>query len=311
MFCSTIIPTIARPSLQRSVQSLLDQDFSSDNYEIIIVNDSGKSLELSNWKQYENIRIINTNQHDCCIARNCGAAISNGDYLHFLDDDDWLAPNFLSTLWELSQRSQAAMLFGAAQLVDGQGNHLKKLNHKLTGNCFIQVMAGEWIPLQASIIKKEVFFRIGGFNQLITGPGDSDLIRRIGLNYDLASTSEIVAYKVMNRSASTGDWAGYPFQSRWARELILDQPSVFNRLQDSILQCKSNRSYWYGKSVRLFLTSSYWNISNRRLFKSFSRFLFAIFNFCFSGYHIFSIEFWRAIFRPHISVPFWKKVSID
>lgn len=308
MFCSTIIPTIGRSTLQRAVQSLLDQDFSFDDFEVIIVNDSGRLLDKSSWKQSENIRIINTNQHERCVARNVGAAISNGDYLHFLDDDDWVVPNFLSALWELSQRSQAAMLFGAAQLVDGQGNNLFKLDHPLFGNCFIQVMAGEWIPLQSTIINNEAFFRIGGFNQLITGPEDNELIRRIALNYNLTSTSEIVAYKVMDRSESTTDWAGYSCQSRWARELILDHPRVFKRLQDSIQQCKSNRSYWYGKSVRLFLTSSYWNISNRRFLIALSRLLFGLFNSVLSGYHIFSIEFLRAVFRPHISIPFWKKV---
>ena len=197
------------------------------------------------------------------------------------------------------------MLFGAAQLVDGQGNNLFKLDHPLNGNCFIQVIAGEWISLQASIVKTEAFFRIGGFNQLISASEDNELIRKLALNYDLESTSEVVAFKVMDRAKSTTDWSVHSSQSRWGRELILDQTSVFNRLQDSIQQCKGNRSYWYGKSVRLFLTSSYWNISNRRLFKSISRFLFAISNFFLSGYHIFSIEFWRAIFRPHISIPFW------
>jgi len=311
MFCSTIIPTIARPSLQRSIQSLLDQDFSSDNYEIIIVNDSGKSLEVSNWNQSEQIKIINTNKHKESVARNAGAAIAVGYYLHFLDDDDWVAPNFLSALWELSQRSQSALLFGAAQLVDGQGNNLFKLDNPLFGNCFIQVMAGEWISLQASIINTEAFFTIGGFNQLITASEDNDLIRRLALNYDLASTSKVIAYKVMDRAKSTTDWSVHSSQSRWGRELILDQTGVFKRLQDSIQQCKSNRSYWYGKCVRLFLTSTYWNISNRRFLKALSRLFFGLFNSVLSGYHLFSIEFLRAVFRPHISIPFWKKVLPD
>jgi hypothetical protein len=41
------------------------------------------------------------------------------------------------------------------------------------------VMAGEWIPLQASLIEAKTFFTVGGFNPLITGPEDIDLLRRI------------------------------------------------------------------------------------------------------------------------------------
>jgi len=44
MFCSTIIPTIGRATLARAVQSVLEQDFTAADYEVIIVNDSGKPL---------------------------------------------------------------------------------------------------------------------------------------------------------------------------------------------------------------------------------------------------------------------------
>ena len=39
MFCSTIIPTVNRPTLSRAVYSVLQQDFPEDQYEIIVVND--------------------------------------------------------------------------------------------------------------------------------------------------------------------------------------------------------------------------------------------------------------------------------
>ena len=42
MFCTTVIPTIGRPTLNRAVTSLLEQAFTADDFEIIVVNDSGR-----------------------------------------------------------------------------------------------------------------------------------------------------------------------------------------------------------------------------------------------------------------------------
>ena len=41
MFLSTVIATIGRPTLRRSVESLLSQQVAPDDYEVIVVNDSG------------------------------------------------------------------------------------------------------------------------------------------------------------------------------------------------------------------------------------------------------------------------------
>ena len=44
MFSSTVIPTVNRPTLSRTVRSVLDQDFTAGDFEVIVVNDSGQTL---------------------------------------------------------------------------------------------------------------------------------------------------------------------------------------------------------------------------------------------------------------------------
>ena len=108
MFCSTVIPTIGRPTLARSVDSVLGQSFTANNFEVILINDSGQPLPPAGWQRSERVRIINTNRHNRSVARNTGAAIARGRYLHFLDDDDWMLPDAFESLWELASASQAA-----------------------------------------------------------------------------------------------------------------------------------------------------------------------------------------------------------
>jgi glycosyltransferase involved in cell wall biosynthesis len=234
IFCSAIIPTVGRSSLSRAVESVLQQNIPEDDFEVLVINDSGKLLSWEKWQDSKKVQIVNTNQRERSVARNTGAAIAKGKYVHFLDDDDWLAPGAYLHLRELSRTNQQAKwLYGISQLVDRQNNPLIQLRHNLYGNCFIQVMSGEWIPLQASIIERETFMRIGGFDPLLTGPEDIDILRRILREEEIVETPNLVAYITMGNEGSTTDYAHHPHASRWAREIILNTPDAFPRMRSS------------------------------------------------------------------------------
>ena len=290
MFCSTIIPTVGRPSLTRAVESVLNQTFTADDFEIIVVNDSGQPLPEAEWQQLPRVQIITTQRRERSVARNTGAAIATGNYLHFLDDDDWLVPEVLQHLWTLAQTSEAVWLYGASQLVDRQERPLLQLYHGLSGNCFAPVMAGEWIPLQASLIDSKTFFALGGFNPLLSGPEDIDLLRRIALQGDLAETDHIVAYIIRGEEGSTTNYEQHPQQSRWAREIILDQPGTFARLAQS-----ANSSDLSGRTVRIYLTSMVWNLQHHRWFNALSRGGAGLRAFVRAGPYLYSADFWQAI----------------
>lgn len=300
MFCSTIIPTIGRPELSRAVDSVLNQQFTKADFEVIVVNDSGHPLPPADWQQSKQIRVLDTIMRERCVARNTGAAIAKGEYLHFLDDDDWLLPGAMESFWKLMlSGTDAAWLYGAAQLVDRQGRPIIQLHHRMRGNCFIQVMAGEWIPLQTSIIKTKAFFQVGGFHPLVPGVEDIDLCRRIALHLELDYTNEVVACKGMGVEGSVTNHESVPLYSRWAREKILSEPGVFKRMRES-----TTTSYWHGRFVRAFLTSAVWNLQRKNVFVAFSRGVFGSIAFLLAGCHIFSSSFWEAVFRSYRSFTF-------
>src|SRR5690606_40710121 len=64
MFCSIIIPTIGRASLERAVQSALEQDFTAAPYEVIVVNDSGEALPAAGWQDSPLVRVVGTNRRE-------------------------------------------------------------------------------------------------------------------------------------------------------------------------------------------------------------------------------------------------------
>ena len=300
MFLSTIIPTIGRPTLSRAVHSVLNQKFDHDDFEIIVVNDSGRPLPAEPWQAPERVQIINTNKRERCVARNTGAAIATGRYLHFLDDDDWLLPDALNSFWMLSQEAEgAAWLYGSSQLVDRQGKNIIQLHHNLNGNCFIHAIAGEWIPLQASCIRADTFFAVGGFHPLVLATQDVDLCRRILLHGDLAGTSNLVACVGMGLENSVTDYTKAPLYSRWGREEILNQPGTFTRMRQS-----ASSGYWHGRIVRAYLTSAVWNLQYRQVIKSASRLTWGLINLILSAQYALSIKFWQAILKNYESETF-------
>lgn len=303
MFCSTIIPTVGRPTLNRAVQSVLEQAFFDDAFELIVVNDSGVPLEEQAWHHSEKVTILNTQRRERCMARNSGAAIAKGRYLHFLDDDDWMVSGFLASFYQLVEQEQvsetAVWLYGATQLVDRDDQPIIELHHGLSGNCFAQIMAGEWIPLQSSLINAKAFFAEGGFDPMIPGSEDIDLLRRIAFKGSLAEVQDVVCCLQMGLAGSTTDYNNSALKARATRDAILNRTGVFKRLKASASSAMLN-----GRILRLYLTSAYWNLQQRRILTAVSRSLHALAALLTSGSAIFNSAYWQAITTNYDSPTF-------
>ena|SRR5687768_11648869 len=301
MLCSAIIPSVGRASLSRAVESVLKQDSPGGEFEVIVINDSGNPLPKAAWQKAQQVQVVDTHRRERSIARNTGAAIAKGKYLHFLDDDDWLVSDAYRYLWELSRASNAKWLYGMTQLVDRQDHPLIQLKHNLHGNCFVQTMAGEWIPLQSSWIERKTFMRVGGFNPLLAGPEDIDLLRRLLLQEEVAETPNLIAHVVMAGEGSTTNYVQHPQASRWAREIILDEPGSRTRMDMSAVS-----PLWRGRKLRIYLTSAVWNVQHRRYVTAVGRLFFSIVSLLFAGTSIFSKNFWMAAIKPYASLTFEK-----
>lgn len=101
---SVIVPVFnAEKYLNKCLDSLVNQTY--ENIEIITVNDAStdNSLEiLKKYKdKYNNIKVINLlENHRQGGARNIGIQNSTGDYILFVDSDDWIELNACETFIE-------------------------------------------------------------------------------------------------------------------------------------------------------------------------------------------------------------------
>lgn len=287
MFCSTIIPTIGRSTLSCAVASVLDQAFAAADFEVIVVNDSGQPLPDMAWQHSPRVRVIDTNRRERSVARNTGAAIARGDYLHFLDDDDLLLPGALAAFWELAQSSDVIWLYGSYQSVDNEGNLVEEFHPDARGNICALLVAGEAIPFQASLLKTLPFYTVGMFDPQITGVEDRDLGRRMALTGIVAKTPAVVAQIRVGQVGSTTNWARLAADDRWGREKALNEQCAFSRLWRS-----ADSSYLHGRVSRAYFASMTWNLQRKNLFRAASRATSAV---AFAGWYTLSTGFWRGL----------------
>lgn len=95
--------------LKRALESVQTQTFK--NFELIIVNDGStdgsKAIAESFCEKNENFILINQENQGPSVARNTGLKVCKGDYIGFMDSDDYLEPEFLESLYTAATENDA------------------------------------------------------------------------------------------------------------------------------------------------------------------------------------------------------------
>ncbi len=123
MKISIIIPVYnVAPYVKECIQSVLSQDYK--DLEIIIVDDcsTDESMELVMKMITDNLKTVHVLKHSCnqglSAARNTGIRQAIGDYIFFLDSDDYIEPFCISCLAKVAQvYPNADMIYGSSKAV--------------------------------------------------------------------------------------------------------------------------------------------------------------------------------------------------
>lgn len=110
---SFIVPVYnVAPYLRKCVDSLIMQD--CEDYEIILVDDGSTDDSGAICDElaaaYENIRVIHQQNGGLSAARNTGLKVAKGEYICFVDSDDYWEENVLGGLLEQVEREKLDVL---------------------------------------------------------------------------------------------------------------------------------------------------------------------------------------------------------
>lgn len=119
MEVSVIVPVYnVEKYLTECLESLLNQNFEKD-FEIICINDGstdGSSNILNKYSLHEKITVISQENQGLSKARNLGIKVAKGDFLMFIDSDDYLANrNVISVLYNEMLKEDLDFVAGAVQ----------------------------------------------------------------------------------------------------------------------------------------------------------------------------------------------------
>lgn len=213
MKLSIIVPIYnVAPYLRKCVDRVLAQDIT--DYEIILVDD-GSPDECPQIcdeyvEKYDNIRVVHQENAGLSAARNSGVKVAQGNYIMFVDSDDYLQPNVLGILMAQVERDDLDVLRFRYQNVRESGeafapykdmtnyndysstptDGLTFLNERMGTQCY----AWQFI-VKTDIVRQELFTHGIYFE-------DTDWTPRVLLRAKRVSSTDLVVYNYLWREGS-------------------------------------------------------------------------------------------------------------
>jgi len=202
--------------LKRCIDSILIQEWK--NYDILLVDDGStdNSPQICEdyAKAYDIISVIHKENGGLSEARNTGISNAEGEYVYFLDSDDWIEPNTFSDLAEVIESDQYDIISFNPEFVKSEHDIIKsdsKRTKRLTGKealidmfsyGFITGFATDKIYRKALFTKNTIQFPVGKYYE------------DLGTNYKLflaakkvyATNQKYYHYLIDNPDAITQSW---------------------------------------------------------------------------------------------------------
>jgi glycosyltransferase involved in cell wall biosynthesis len=182
---SIIVPVFnSEKYLKQAIDSALEQSW--QNKEIIVVDDGStdNSFAIARSFQSHQIKVIQQTNQGGCAARNRGFAESKGEYIQWLDADDYLEPT------KIEDQIKAALLHPDAVIYGVWINRIEtKSKVQFSSRNLIEPtsdplgvhLAGMLAPTVAFLTPRSAINKIGGWDESLAADQDGDLLMRLML----------------------------------------------------------------------------------------------------------------------------------
>lgn len=199
---SVIIPLYNKaPYVRKALETVCAQTYR--DYEIIVINDGSTDNSAIIAEEYLNgvegisYKILSQPNAGVSAARNNGVAQASGDYIAFLDADDWWEPTYLERMAQLIEDYPEAGLYACNYVYYKPGKTHVALNIP-TGyiNYPKSYYESGAMPVTSitAIMPRAVFDEMGGFPLGIKLGEDFLLWAKMAMHYPVAFCEEPLAY---------------------------------------------------------------------------------------------------------------------
>ena len=152
--------------------------------EIVVVDDLGQAgtkgliESLANELQI-NVIYLRNSEGGAPLSRNIGAKASTGEYLAFLDDDDYWDENYMQTAISESMNSGVQIVLTGLLEIDELGNTSPGLIPPSEYDVETLYLSNPGVLCSNVVIQKTIFDEIGGYDLKVKGSCDKDLLIQV------------------------------------------------------------------------------------------------------------------------------------
>jgi glycosyltransferase involved in cell wall biosynthesis len=202
-FISVIVPALNEEKLIEScLKSIKNQDYKG-KYEIIVVDGKSKDKTVEIAKKYAD-KVIIAEKRGIAVGRNAGAKVAKGEILLFVDADTILCFNVLS---EISKAFRKKSVVGVSCPVIPLSSKIRDFLIYWIYDQIAKTSIKTKNPHIAGICcayRKDVFEKVGGFNEKLKVYEDVDLSKRVSKFGKIAFVENTVALTSPRRIEAWG-----------------------------------------------------------------------------------------------------------
>ena len=204
---SVIMPAYnASAFINDSIESFIQQDYPSK--ELIIIDDGSTDNLFKKVEQllqrHPNINFFRQENSGVSAARNNGIHKAKGDWVAFLDADDIWYKTKLSNQWE-SMENEVWSHTDSHYFGIGYEHRPKRsdLSQMAEGEVFWPLLKENFITTSSVLVKKDILFNAGGFDEKLKALEDWSLWLAIAEKYPLCYVPKpLLSYRVHKSSTS-------------------------------------------------------------------------------------------------------------
>lgn len=246
---SVITSTYYRNDLvQEAIESVLRQNY--EPVEIIVVDDSGVGNAKPVLEKYEEVNgIIRDEEGGWATAYTMGVEASTGDYIQFLDDDDYLLKGKLTKTADVLQKDPSVGVSYCGVIKGDDGKYYPK--PEVSGNILEHALRFQTFPLWTGsmLMEREV---LTDCLPLAEYAGDTDLKIELALRTEFDYVDECLAF--YRRDEST-KWVGMK-KFREVKRVVRNQSDLYDQYPEIR---RSLLSSWYERQGKNWLRERPWS----------------------------------------------------
>ncbi len=200
---SFIIPSYNHAGyLRDAVKSVVSQLYPA--IEIIIVDDGSKDNTKEIVQQIEGVKYVYQHNQGLSAARNTGIKHSTGEYLVFLDADDWMLPGSIAAnVQRLQANTALAFVSGAHDKVFVDKGETRHDYQEVKAKHYQQLLQGNYIGMHATVTYRRWVFDEFLFDVNLRACEDYDLYLNVARKHPVAHhEGNIAAYRLHSTNMS-------------------------------------------------------------------------------------------------------------